>query len=98
MESETLYYSLLRIRLRSKRQAEPEMPAPSTGLVRAPTIPIGRRAGGGAGRFDRWEASLLLTGQCSVEVTKRRLGGSHRFQHRGKPSPYELQPAVRGEG
>src|SRR5260370_40681638 len=98
MESETLYYSLLRIRLRLKRQAEPEMPAPSTALVRALTIPIGRRAGGVAGRSDRGEASLLLIGQCSVEVIKRRLDGSHRFQHRGKPSLYGLQAAGRGGG
>src|SRR5260370_29532631 len=98
MESETLYYSLLRIRLRLKRQAEPEMPAPSTALVRALTIPIGRRAGGVAGRFDRGEASLLLIAQCSVEIIKRRLDGSHRFQHLGNPSLYGLPQAGRGGG
>jgi len=74
------------------------MPAPCTALVQAPTIPIGRRACHVAGRFDRGEASLLLIGQCGVEIIKRRLDGSHRFQHRGKPSLYGLQAAGRGSG
>ena len=74
------------------------MPAPCTALVQAPTIPIGRRACGVAGRFDRGEASLLLIGQCGVEIIKRRLDGPHGFQHRGKPSLYGLQAAGRGGG
>jgi hypothetical protein len=48
--------------------------------------------------FDRRKAGILLVRQRGVKIIKRRLHGSHRFQHRREPPLLDLHAAGRAGG